>query len=58
MGQVLLSEVDPLRRPLRYGNHIGLDVVTLPNAQWDLTKVFVGKVDWFLRPLWPWVQWQ
>lgn len=56
MVQVLLSEIDPLRRPLRYRNHIGLDIVTLPNAPWDLTKVFAGKVDWFLRPLCPWVQ--
>ena len=56
MGHVLLSEVDPLRRPLRYRNPLGLDIVPLPNARWDLTKVFVVKVDWFLRPLWPWVQ--
>lgn len=32
-------------RPLRYRDEIGLDAVPLPNAPWDLTKGFTGKVE-------------
>lgn len=41
--QALLSEIDPLRRPLRYRNHIGLDIVTLPNARWDFNQGVCGQ---------------
>lgn len=43
MVEELLSEADPLGRPLRYRKQRGLDVVALPKARWDLTQGDCGQ---------------